>query len=35
LIYHVLTHELGISNEGIIDATNATYDEAKTILKKL
>jgi hypothetical protein len=37
LICQVLIHEqLEISNKGIIDdATNAIYDEAKTILKKI
>jgi hypothetical protein len=31
LIDHVLIHEqFGISKEGAIDATNATFDEVKT-----
>jgi len=36
LIDHVLIHEqLGISKEGVVNATNATFDEAKTALKKI
>jgi len=36
LIDQVLIHEqLGISNEGVVDATNATFDEAKIALKKI
>jgi hypothetical protein len=36
LIDQVFIHEqLGISKEGVIDAANATFDEAKTALKKI
>jgi hypothetical protein len=36
LIDHVLIHEqLGISKEGTIDVASATFDEAKTALKKI
>jgi hypothetical protein len=36
LIDYIFIHEqLGISKEGAIDATNATFDKAKTILKKI
>ena len=36
LIDKVLIHEqLGISKEGVIDVANATFDEAKTTLKKI
>ncbi len=36
LIDQVLIHEqLGISKEGVIDVANATFDEAKTALKKI
>ncbi len=36
LIDHVLIHEqLGISKEGAINGINATFDEAKTTLKKI
>jgi len=36
LIDHVLIHEqLGISKEGTMDVVNATFDEAKTTLKKI
>jgi hypothetical protein len=32
----VLIHEqLGISKEGILDATNATFEEAQTTLKRI
>jgi hypothetical protein len=35
-IDQVLIHEqLGISKEGTIDATNATFEEAKTTLKRI
>jgi hypothetical protein len=33
-IDHVLIHEnLGISKEGVVDATNATFEKARTIFK--
>jgi hypothetical protein len=36
LIDYIFIHEqLGISKEGAIDATNATFDKAKTILRKI
>ncbi len=36
IIDQVLIHEqLGISKEGTIDVTNATFDEAKITLKKI
>ncbi len=36
IINQVFIHEqLGISKEGIIDVTNATFEEAKTVLKKI
>ncbi len=36
MIDHVLIHEqLGISKEGVVDVANATFDEAKTTLKKI
>jgi len=36
LIDQVLIHEqLGISKERVIDVANATFDEAKTALKKI
>jgi hypothetical protein len=36
LIDHVLIHEkLGISKEGTIDVVSATFDEAKSTLKKI
>jgi uncharacterized metal-binding protein len=36
LIDHILIHEqLGISKEGTIDATNATFEKAKTALKRI
>ncbi len=36
LIDQVLIHEqLGISKEGTIDATNATFEEAKIVLKNI
>ncbi len=35
-IDHVLIHEqLGISKEGVVDATNPTFEEAKTALKRI
>jgi hypothetical protein len=34
LINHIFIHkQLGISKEGAIDAANATFDEAKNVLK--
>jgi hypothetical protein len=36
IIDHVFFHEqLGISKEGIVNAANATFDEAKNALKKI
>jgi hypothetical protein len=36
LIDHVLIHEqLGISEEGAVDVANATFNEAKTALRKI
>jgi hypothetical protein len=35
-IDQVLIHEqLGISKEGVVDATNATFEEAKTALERI
>jgi hypothetical protein len=36
LINHVFIHEqLGIFSEGVVDATNATFQEAKTASKNI
>ncbi len=36
LIDHVLIHEqLGISKEGVVNVTNATFEEAKIVVKRI